>query len=77
MIKLKKNDPVAKELEKYSQQVGKSLQAILVDDEHLEKVCDIFYPNLPKLVRMAMNKNKFTEFYKSHRTAFAEQLAGK
>lgn len=75
MIKLKKNDPVARELEQYSQKVGKPLNTILISDEHLNNVCDIFYPNLPKLVRMAMNKAKFTEFYKSHRTAFAEQLA--
>ncbi len=74
MFKMKKNDPVATSLKKYAQENGMPLKNILLSDEHLQKVCDIFYPHLPKLVRMSMNKDKFTIFYKNHRESFATQL---
>ncbi len=74
MFKMKKNDPVASSLKKYAEGKGMPLKNILLSDEHLSDVCDIFYPNLPKLVRMTMNKDKFVVFYKQHRESFAEQI---
>lgn len=74
MFKMKKNDPVATSLKEYANTQGLPLKTILVSDEHLLKICDIFYPNLPKLVRMSMNKEKFVVFYKTHREMFASQI---
>lgn len=74
MFKLKKNDPVANSLKKYAQEKNMPLKEILLSDTHLLEVCNIFYPNLPKLVRMSMNKDKFVNFYKQHRETFATQI---
>lgn len=74
MFKMKKNDPVAASLKKYADENNMSVKNILLSDDHLIKVCDIFYPQLPKLVRMTMNKEKFVSFYKTNREAFASQV---
>ncbi len=74
MLKMKKNDPAAKELEAFANKKGKPLKQVLLADEHLIEVCDIFYPHLPKMVRMVMKKDKFYDFYKTHREALVAHM---
>lgn len=76
MIKMNKNDPAARELEKFAKEKGKPVNEVLLSDEYLKDVCDIFYPYLPKMVRMVMNKTKFYDFYKLHREKLVATIAG-
>ncbi len=74
MFKMKKNDPAAQELEVYAKKKGKPVKEVLLSDEHLNDVCDIFYPHLPKMVKMVMKKDKFVDYYKTHRTALVAHM---
>ncbi len=71
---MNKNDPAAKELEAFAKTKNKPLKEVLLTDEYLIQVCDIFYPHLPKIVRMAMKKDKFYDFYKTHRESLVNQM---
>lgn len=74
MYKVNKNDKTFKELEAYAKKNNKAMKDVLLSDEHLEKVCDIFYEHMPKLVRWSMNKEKFVAFYKDNRETFIKFL---
>lgn len=74
MFKVNKNEKAFKELESYAKSQKMPIKQVLLSDEHLEKVCDIFYSHMPKMVKFAMKKDKFTEFYKAHREQFVESI---
>ena len=75
MMKLQKNDKAFQELTVYAKSVSTPLKEVLLSDIHFEKVTEIFYSHMPKMVRFAMNKDKFKAFYKLHREQFAAQIA--
>lgn len=75
MMKLQKNDKAFQELTSYAKSVSTPLKEVLLLDIHFDKVTDIFYLHMPKMVRFAMNKEKFKAFYKLHRERFADQIA--
>ncbi len=75
MFKVKKNDKAFQELSEYAKKQGKPLKEVLSSDEHLVPVTDIFYTHMPKMVKMAMKKEKFVEFYTTHREMFVNQIA--
>lgn len=74
MYKINKNDKAFKEIETYSKSQNKPMKEVLLSDEHLIPICDIFYSNMPKLIKMAMKKDKFIDFYKAHRIQFVSQM---
>lgn len=74
MYKVQKNDKAFQQLEKYAKEQGKSLKEVLLSDDHLQQVSDIFYENMPKVVKWSMKKEKFVEFYKNHREQFVAQI---
>lgn len=76
MIKFKKNPEQMAKLQQLAQQKGLPLKEMLLSDDHLQPVCNIFYDGMPKMVRMAFNKEKFTNFYQKNReTIIAQVLA--
>jgi hypothetical protein len=47
---------------------------LMLSDTHCDAVCEIFYEGLPKLARMAMNREKFKVFYTNQREKLADQM---
>lgn len=74
MIKFKKNPEQLEKLNTLAQQKGIPLREMLLSDEHLEPVCNILYDGMPKMVRMAFNKQKFTDFYQNNRETIISQV---
>jgi hypothetical protein len=74
MYKVNKNDKAFKELDAYAKKNNKTMKEVLLDDSHLEKVCDIFYEHMPKVVKWSMKKEKFVNFYKDNRETFVSQM---
>ncbi|NCQ52258.1 hypothetical protein GW796_10305 [archaeon] len=74
MYKINKNDKAFKELDSYAKTQNTPLKEVLLSDAHLEKVSDIFYSNMPKMIKWSMKKEKFTDFYKNHREQFVSQM---
>lgn len=72
MFKVQKNDKAFKELAAYADSVKQPLKEVLLSDVHFDKVSEIFYANMPKMVRWSMKLDKFKEFYRNHR----EQMVG-
>ncbi len=70
----KTNDVALKELTAYAEKHKKPLETILLSDEHLADVAEIFYKHMPKMVKFAMKKEKFQEFYKNNRAVFVDTL---
>lgn len=75
MLKVQKNDKAFKELKAYADSVPAPLKEVLLSDEHFDKVSEIFYQHMPKMVRFAMKINKFKEFYRDHRVQMVESMA--
>lgn len=75
MFQVKKNDKTMKELIDYAATTGLSLREVLLSESHLQQVSSIFYAHMPKLVRMTMNKEKFTNFYNQHKETFVNSLS--
>lgn len=74
MFKVKTNDKAFKDLDNYAKSVGKPLKEVLLSDDHIIPVCDIFYGEMPKMVKFAMKKQAFVEFYRTHRENFVAQM---
>ncbi len=51
-----------------------SVRELMLSDDHLDEVCEVFYEGLPKLARMTMSREKFKVFYKSQRQKLADQM---
>ena len=66
-MKVQTNDKAFKELKAYADKAGKPLQEVLLSDEHLDRVSEIFYKNMPKVVQFTMKLPRFKEYYKNHR----------
>ncbi len=69
-----KNNTQAAKLTALSKQVNLPVRDMMLSDEHLDKVCPIFYEGLPKLARMTMNREKFKTFYLNQRVKLADQM---
>jgi hypothetical protein len=74
MFKLNRNDKAFKELETLAKQHKLPLPQFLVSDEHLDKVSEIFYSYMPKIIKFATNQEKFKEFYKANREQFVKAI---
>lgn len=74
MIKFKKNPEQLAKLTELAKQKGLPLKEMLLSDEHLESVCNVLYDGMPKMVRMAFNKEKFTSFYQKNRETIVAQV---
>ena len=74
MYKVKKNDKALIELKALANKSGLSVRDLILSEDYLNNVCDIFYSHMPKLVRMAMNKEKFIKFYSEHKLQFADSI---
>lgn len=69
-----KNQAQAKKLQALSKELGLPVREVMLSDEHIDRVCAIFYDGLPKLARMAMSREKFKAFYLSQRTKLADEM---
>lgn len=69
-----KNNTQASKLSALSKELNMPVREIMLADEHLDKVCPIFYEGLPKLARMSMSKEKFKAFYMNQRSKLADQM---
>jgi hypothetical protein len=69
-----KNNAQATKLNALSKELNLPVRDIMLADEHLEKVCPIFYEGLPKLARMSMSREKFKTFYINQRLKLADQM---
>jgi hypothetical protein len=70
----KKNGAQAAKLSALSKEVNMPVREVMLSDEHVDKVCPIFYEGLPKLARMAMNREKFKTFFLNQRISLADQM---
>jgi hypothetical protein len=69
-----KNGAQAAKLSALSKEVNMPVREVMLSDEHVDKVCPIFYEGLPKLARMAMNRDKFKAFFLNQRVSLADQM---
>jgi hypothetical protein len=69
-----KNNVQATKLNELSKQLNMPVRDIMLSDEHLDKVCPIFYEGLPKLARMSMNRDRFRSFFINQRSKLADQM---
>jgi hypothetical protein len=69
-----KNGAQAAKLSALSKEVNMPVREVMLSDEHVDKVCPIFYEGLPKLARMAMNRDKFKAFFLNQRASLADQM---
>ncbi len=69
-----KNGNQAAKLTALSKEVNLNVRDMMLSDEHLDKVCPIFYEGLPKLARMSMSREKFRTFYVNQRVKLADQM---
>jgi hypothetical protein len=69
-----KNGNQAAKLTALSKEVNLNVRDMMLSDEHLDKVCPIFYEGLPKLARMSMSREKFKVFYINQRVKLADQM---
>jgi hypothetical protein len=51
-----------------------TVRDLMLSDEHLTPVCDIFYEGLPKLARMTMKREKFQTFFVNQREKLADEM---
>lgn len=75
MFNVKKDDKALKELQAYAKQKNKELKVVLLEEEYLNDVTKIFYSYMPKMVKFAMNYEKFKVFYQSNREVFVSKIA--
>jgi hypothetical protein len=57
-----------------AKQHAMSVRELMLSDEHVGAVCDIFYDGLPKLARMTMKREKFQMFYLNQREKLADEM---
>jgi hypothetical protein len=69
-----KNNVQAVKLKELSKELGMPVRDIMLADEHLDRVCPIFYEGLPKLARMSMSRDKFKVFFVNQRSKLADQM---
>jgi hypothetical protein len=69
-----KNNAQAEKLSALSKAINLPVRDMMLSDEHLDKVCPIFYEGLPKMARMTMSRDKFKTFYLNQRVKLADQM---
>ena len=69
-----KNNNQAAQLSALSKELDMPVRDIMLSDEHLDRVCPIFYEGLPKLARMSMSRDKFKVFFTNQRLKLADQM---
>lgn len=74
MININKNDKAFKELADFANKVKLPLKEVLLSDEHLNEVSQIFYKHMPTMVKWTVKQDKFVTFYKDHREALVEKI---
>jgi hypothetical protein len=51
-----------------------SVRELMLSDDHVTAVCDIFYDGLPKLARITMKREKFQTFFVNQREKLADDM---
>jgi hypothetical protein len=69
-----KNAKQSAALAALAKQHDTSVRELMLSDEHISAVCDIFYEGLPKLARMTMRREKFQTFYLNQREKLADEM---
>jgi hypothetical protein len=69
-----KNNTQAAQLSALSKELNMQVRDMMLSDEHLDRVCPIFYEGLPKLARMSMSRDKFKVFFTNQRVKLADQM---
>lgn len=75
-MNINKNDAAFKELDDFAKSKNKPLKDVLLSDDYLDQVADIFHKHMPLTIRIVMNKNKFKSFYSEHREKLVNQITG-
>jgi hypothetical protein len=69
-----KNQKQSAALSALAKQHSVTVRELMLSDEHLTPVCDIFYEGLPKLARMTMKREKFQTFFVNQREKLADEM---
>jgi hypothetical protein len=69
-----KNRAQSDKLMALAKEVELPVRELMLSDEHLDKVCAIFYEGLPKLARMTMRPEKFKTFFSNQRLKIADEM---
>jgi hypothetical protein len=69
-----KNAKQSAALHALAKQHSMTVRELMLADEHLDSVCDIFWEGLPKLARMTMKREKFQTFYLNQREKLADEM---
>jgi hypothetical protein len=69
-----KNQKQSTALKELAKTHNMSVRELMLSDEHLNAVCDIFYEGLPKLARMSMKREKFQTFFTNQRLKLADEM---
>lgn len=69
-----KNNKGLVELKQLAQKNNMDLKSFLLSDEHLDEVVEVFYKNMPKMIKMAVKKDNFKTIYQSHRELIVSEL---
>jgi hypothetical protein len=69
-----KNRAQTEQLIALSKEVNLPVRELMLADEHIDRVCTIFYAGLPKLARMTMRPDKFKAFFQKQRQAIADDM---
>jgi hypothetical protein len=69
-----KNQKQSTALKELAKAHNMSVRELMLSDEHLNAVCDIFYEGLPKLARMSMKREKFQTFFINQRLKLADEM---
>jgi hypothetical protein len=73
-MKYQKNAKQTAALVALGKQHNLPVRDLMLSDEHISAVCEIFYEGLPKLARMTMSREKFKVFYTNQREKLADQM---
>jgi hypothetical protein len=74
LMAYQKNNTQAAQLSALSKELNMPVRDMMLSDEHLDRVCPIFYDGLPKLARMSMSRDKFKVFFTNQRLKLADQM---
>lgn len=69
-----KNNAGLVELKELATKNNMDLKSFLLSDAHLDEVVEVFYKNMPKMIKMAVKKEKFKTIYQSNRELIVNQM---
>jgi hypothetical protein len=73
-VAYQKNQKQSAALSALAKQHSVTVRELMLSDEHLTAVCDIFYEGLPKLARLTMKREKFQAFFLNQREKLANEM---